>query len=84
MERGYLGVTVVQHVLVVIVYGLVDDFQAVVTVADWWTDRAPRPGSHERRRGGLRDCWRFRGVQVVGRLLVVIGRSGLETETSPG
>ena len=79
--------TVVQHVLVVVVHRLVDNLQAVVTVvleADWWTDRVPRPGSHERRRGGLRNCWRFRGVQVVGRLLVVIGRHGLETETSPG
>ena len=79
--------TVVQHVLVVVVHRLVDNLQAVVPVvleADWWTDRAPLPGSHERRRGGLMNCWRVRGEQVVGRLLVVIGRYGLETETSPG
>ena len=79
--------TVVQHVLVVVVHRLVDNLQAVVPVvleADWWTDRAPRPGSHKRRRGGLWSCWRVWGVQVVGRLLVVIGRYGLETETSPG
>ena len=29
------------------------------------------------------DCWRFRGVQVIGRLLVVGGGASLEAEPSP-
>ena len=60
VAQGHLGVTVVEHSLVVVVHRLVNNLQAVVPVvqkAGWWTDHAPRPGPHERRRGGLLSCW---------------------------
>ena len=47
--RGYLGLNIVQHVLGVVLHGMVGNLRAAITIADWWMDGSPRPGSHERR-----------------------------------